>query len=91
MALLKDLNRRDLTFKNSLFKSADAQLSVYWHNSIDARDYGLFIVFNQNYHQYYLSLSINDLVGNMGISDVSRVAVADSRQSDNRSYYATAG
>jgi hypothetical protein len=91
MALLKDLNRRDLTFKNSLFESADAQLSVYWHNNIDARVYGLYIVFNQNYYQYYYSLSINDLIGNMSISDLSRVAIADSRQSDDQSYYATAG
>ena len=78
MALLKDLNRRELSFKNLLFKSTDAQLSVYWHNITDTRIYGLYIVFNQNYYQYYYSLSINDLIGNMSISDLLRAAAADS-------------
>lgn len=91
MSLLKDIARRDLTFQITLFQSADAQLAVYKHKDTDARVYGLYIVFNGNYYQYYYSLSVNDLIGNLSISGLSHISHIEQNGNHDSAYYATAG
>jgi hypothetical protein len=91
MSLIKDIARKDLSFQTTLFQSADAQLAVYKHNDTEARVYGLYIIFNCNYYQYYYSLSVSDLIGNLSISGLSEISHTENKANPDESYYATAG
>ncbi len=91
MSLLKDIARKDLSFQTTLFQSSDAQLAVYKHKESGARIYGLYILFNGNYYQFYYSSSVNDLIGNLSITELIAISSQETLPDADQSYYASAG